>query len=471
MDENNANNENKKDVENVDSEFDFNDGMDGKTERREPPKSRVGKGKKIALSVGAVFLAAGMFFLGFFTYAWSIDPELRALLKAKTAIQKLYYEEISDDDFYGALFDAINDDLLDPYSWYMDENEYAEFVKEGTGKWSGLGLTFTTMDKDGNAQLYISGVSSNSPAEAAGITAGGYVVGYGATEGSVKYDVVFENFESFLKEYDAGEAFTLCLEYGGERRFISIAKQSFAENYVFYRSKTTAYKFVGENATDETAYDGALPALDDDTAYIRLTQFNGEAGTQFEKAMARFKTEKKKNLVLDLRGNGGGFMDILQTVGGYFCKNSTAESPVIATAKTRRGDTQIFTAKENLYSRYFSADSEIKVLADSGSASASECLIGCMIDYGAIGYDDICLSQRNGVAKTYGKGIMQTTFVLSAKKKTDAIKLTTAKIYWPKGETCIHGRGVLPEDGCLTVAENALGDTEINEALALFFKK
>ena len=126
-----------------------------------------------------------------------------------------------------------------------------------------------------------------------------------------------------------------------------------------------------------------------------------------------------------------------------------------------------FAADGNYFYDYFSEDSRICVLADSMTASASECLIGSMIDYGAIAYADICLSYRNGVAKTYGKGIMQTTYpyLLTG----DALRLTTAKIVWPKSGRCIHGIGVLPTDGAITVEENYVGDVEIADAVSKLF--
>ena len=122
-----------------------------------------------------------------------------------------------------------------------------------------------------------------------------------------------------------------------------------------------------------------------------------------------------------------------------------------------------FKASHNVYGEYFGSDSHIYILADDGSASASECLIGAMVDYGAVSFGDICLMERNGVAKTYGKGIMQTTYYLGA--KLDAVKLTTAEICWPVSGRSIHGRGVLPEDGTKVAPTDDYGDGEI--ALAL----
>ena len=103
-------------------------------------------------------------------------------------------------------------------------------------------------------------------------------------------------------------------------------------------------------------------------------------------------------------------------------------------------------ASGNVYDEYFATDSQVYVLADSASASASECLLGVLIDYGTVDYARICLSERAGVAKTYGKGIMQVTFPLSI-ARGDALKLTTARVLWPS-EKCIHDRGILLRKDC-----------------------
>ena len=138
---------------------------------------------------------------------------------------------------------------------------------------------------------------------------------------------------------------------------------------------------------------------------------------------------------------------------------------MLAKAVDRDGNEYAFAAKGNLYNDYFGEDGKVYVLADSGTASASECLIGCMIDYGCVGYADICLSYRNGEAKTYGKGIMQTTRSRYP-WTSEAIKLTTATICWPVSGRCIHGVGVTVADGVKTVAETYSPDGEILAAVA-----
>ena len=161
-------------------------------------------------------------------------------------------------------------------------------------------------------------------------------------------------------------------------------------------------------------------------------------------------------------------MDILQEIASYFCKNTTEKKPVIAVAEYRRGQRETFRAQGNYYKEYFSEQSRITVLADEMTASAAECLIGCMVDYGTVALKDICVIERGGVAKTYGKGIMQTTYPFGL-GNTDAIKLTTARILWPTSDTCIHGTGVTPELGAISVPTNHQKDGEVTDAIKALF--
>ena len=431
-----------------------------------PKRAKKANGWRIAGYCLGALLVAGMGFLGgYYTYAGALDKEMRSLIWAKKQIQEHYYQEITDEDFYNAVFDGVNG-LLDPYSGYLTPDEYADMIEEATGKWSGLGVTFSVKDGEDNEQLLVTRVSGNSPAEAAGILPGMAVVGFGVTESEIAESVSYEELSVFLKERAEGEKFILKMtgQKGGEAFYKEVAKEAFIENYVFYRSRASAYIFTGENATVLTESENVLSALDEETAYIRLTQFNGQAAQEFAAVMDIFKEEKKKNLILDLRSNGGGYLNILQDIAGYFCKGATDGTPLVAIADYPDYQRSEFEATANKYAQYFAPDSRISVLADNGTASASECLIGCMMDYGAISYSDIYLSSRSGETKTYGKGIMQRTFASSLFGKPDAIKLTTARILWPLTENCIHGRGVLPEDGAHTVAENYDGDAEILEA-------
>ncbi|MBQ8284568.1 MAG: hypothetical protein IJX75_05715 [Clostridia bacterium] len=446
-------------------------------EQDEPTKEEIGEQTKTEVSVKkckgvhwvlCVIIAVCSFLGGVLAVNLSLDPEMRALMRAKSAIDALYYKEIDDSDFYRVLFNAMNGQVLDDYSWYMTADEYAESNKEATGSRSGLGLVFLTKNAENQPQMLITRVCGNSPAEAAGLTAGEYVVGFGKSQTEMTESNVFDEFSAFLNEYDAEERFFIRVRQGETERIVEIYKSEYVENYVFYRTNTTAYRFTGKKATDLVEGGLSLPTLPADTAYIRLQQFNGSAATEFDKVMQIFKNEGKKHLVLDLRGNGGGYLDVMQRIASYFCKNTKSKKPVVAVADYGEYKEK-FDASGNYFYQYFTDESRICVLADSDTASASECLIGCMVDYGATAFADICLTEKNGVAKTFGKGIMQTTYPFPF--SGDAIKLTTAQILWPTSNRCIHGRGVLPEDGALTVQKQEFDDNEIEKALQTLFSQ
>ncbi len=433
--------------------------VSGREKTNEPKK----KGGKIRwwYIFGAI-CAAVFFFFGGYVLCWnSFDLEMHTLRSVKEQIQQNYYEEITDEEFYDAVFDGVNEKLLDAYSGYMTPKEYSAVVREGQGNRQGVGLVFA-----GNSEepLRILRVCGNSPAETAGIKAGETVLSCGKTEESLTTCATFEEFSKLLDGYAEGEEFFLGLQTGVGTRAVKLCKRAYVENYVFYRTNEKSYAFTGEKATELTEKGDPLSYLDDDTAYIQLLQFTGNAAEEFAGAMNQFKAEGKKNLVLDLRGNGGGYLEIMLSIASYFCKDATETMPVVAIADYGKYKVP-YVAQGNYYEQYFAEDSRVCVLADKNTASAAECLIGCMVDYGTISYEDICLVERGGVAKTYGKGIMQETRLVSF-FQMDALKLTTARILWPKGD-CIHGRGVLPMDGAKKVAENADVEKETQAAIEL----
>ena len=426
--------------------------------------------RALVYSATAILIAVCSFFIGFSAHYLTLDKELRSLMQLKERIQEQYYYEVDDEKFYKVLFDAVNQDILDEYSAYLTAEEYAAMQESAKGAQQGIGISFITKTADGKDQLLVSSVLGNSPAEQAGICAGERVLGYGDSEQELTASENFDTFKAFVDSKRTGDTLYLNVRARtGEERIVALVKSAYTENYVYYKTNTSSYGFTGNNAQTLTPRGEPLAVLPNDTAYVQLTRFNGAAAEEFSTALRQFKTDGKKNLVLDLRGNGGGYLDIMQKISAYFCKGATEKNPLAAVADFGEYK-EYYKASGNFYADYFSADSRICVIADKNTASASECLLGVMLDYGAITYQDICLIERDGEARTYGKGIMQTTYPLIG-FTGEAVKLTTAQIRWPKSDNCIHGRGVLPADGALTVAENGMGDEELIAAINALLSK
>ncbi len=402
------------------------------------------KGRIVAISVGAVLLAVICFLAGWFGYYYSLDEGLRTFLWAKKTTEKNYYKEIDTDALYDEIMKAL-EGQVDRYSRFYTRDEYAQILRESEGNNEGVGISVT--EEDGLPRLYT--VVGNSPAFCAGLRGGMYVLGYGETGGELQTG----NVDAFFSFLDGRKTeFNVRCGYekdGSDAKEYTLLKRAYIASYCIYRDSECGFYYHGQE--NDTALigtgliNGELSGLPADTAYIRLDEFNGRADEEFEACLDLMKSKGKKHLVLDLRANGGGYMSTLCSIASHLMKNAEGKRPVVATANYRSGKKETFTATGNDYSDYFKSDSRIVVLADDGTASASECLLGAMIDYGTIGEDDIYLRrEKDGEeARTYGKGIMQSHFPSIS---GDVMKLTVATIHWPLSQTCIQDIGIKAKD-------------------------
>ncbi len=410
---------------------------------------------KSAVTVAvAVVAAIGMFLAGFFAGRIK-DPDVAALEFIVKTYKRHYLEY--DDDFVSVMSKSI----LDEYSEYYTKEEYAELKKISSGVRGGIGIYYGDRS-DGS--VVIAEVLGNSPAERAGIKAGYIVKGFRKS--------VDENFTEIngrqelsdaLAPLALGEEFVLKLEYtdadGVHEKECTLARKEYRQTYVYYSDASGSWRFSNGNEEDMDdlkfeRYDEPIADFGDDTAYLRYTLFYGTANGilgsagQIEEALKKFTVSGRSKLILDLRGNGGGYVDICQSVAKFFVPAPENSFSLIATAeykkdpKTDKSKTEIFKSSAIEFGTY--NYTKIIVLADENTASASEMLIGAMLSYDTQDKIDVVLapSKDDGqtVYKSYGKGIMQTTYVNTF--GGGALKLTTARLVWPDGKTCIHGVGI-----------------------------
>ncbi|MCM1441443.1 MAG: S41 family peptidase [Roseburia sp.] len=409
------------------------------------PKKK-NRAKAIAIAVGAAVLAVVCFFAGWLSYYYSLDEGLRTFLWAKKTTEKNYYKEIDSDALYDDLMEAL-EGQVDRYSRFYTRDEYAQIVRESEGENEGIGISVT--EEEGIPRLYT--VVGNSPAYLAGLKSGMYVSGFGLQEGELQTGNV-DGLFAFL-DGQKGE-FTLRCGFekdGSDGRLYNLKKRVYLASYcTYFDSDGGTYYASSENGAELTAtavsegYDAPL-LLNGKTAYIRLDEFNGRADEEFQACLELMKEKKRETLILDLRGNGGGYMTTLCSIASHLMKNATESRPVVATAKYRNGKNETFRADGNDYGSYFGENSRIVLLADNGTASASECLIGAMIDYGTVSSEDIFLRRDwdGAEARTYGKGIMQSHF---PNLSGDVMKLTVATVHWPLSGNCIQDIGVKAQD-------------------------
>lgn len=335
--------------------------------------------------------------------------------------------------------DKIIESFLDEYSDYYTAQEYSEIVKTNKGNNFGIGVTFLTTTTD----LKVFRVIGNSPSERAGLKKGDVVSG-GQKDGGEK--VAFStrtDFTNFLNSLKKDETFTLFFNRGGTEQSASVSKSVFTSSYVKYYDKTTVGHFINQDDEEEllfvTESSDEMSCLDEKTAYISFYSFSGQAVHEIDTVMEHVRTTGKTKVILDLRDNGGGQMDILCDVASHFVYSEQTDSPVVAYAKDSKGRLSHYSASDNLVNQKIE---KFVVLANSHTASASECLIGAMLHHAhAFSKDSLIIEySENGKATTYGKGIMQRTFVNHT--TGEALKLTTAQIYFPDKVTTIHGKGI-----------------------------
>ena len=428
--------------------------------------------KKVIIAAAAVIAAVLLFFAGYFTYYLTLDGGLRSLLWVKDKIQGEYYEEIGDDEFWNAAIDGTVG-LLDQYSEFYTAKEFDDVVNADQGIKSGIGAAFFT----GTNKVYH--IAYNSPlfyaSDNGTVEEGMYLTGIGA-EGQIEDTFTYAALseKAALLSGDAPVTLRFSSLSASDTEHCSIVTVTpavYIESYVLYSAGGRAWAYVtedGETYTWEdvskyTPVDEKVPA---GAAYLRLTQFYGNAGAEFARAARQFKEDGASVLLLDLRNNGGGSLTVMQQLCGYLCKDAVA-GDVVLEARYRGGKSEKYGIGESRYGEYF-AGSTIYAAANGNTASASEALLGAMISYNTIGYGNIFITDTTGGqadASTYGKGIMQTTFYNAG--TGEAIKMTTAEIFWPNG-TSIHGTGIRVSDGAVAVQAASYGEYGDPELAQIF---
>lgn len=419
----------------------------------------------------ALVIAAASFFAGYLTRKLTQDTKLSSYEWVLKTINENYYGEF-DGDAAGELSLKALASKLDIYSEYYTAEEYAQLIKDNSGSKSGIGVTLNFMENKG---AYIVSVMGNSPAYRAGIAAGDLITS-GTVDGKTTEFKTYADFSGFIDGRKTGEEFTLSTADDS----FELAREEYTASYTCMFTKNMEYGFKSAESGKLELFavsNNDMSYLPEGTAYIRLSQFYGTAGAEFGALIKNFNANRCTSLILDLRNNGGGYVSVMQDIAGYFTSSLTEKTCVAMTAKYKNGKEEVYDCEKHSGDELVPKDTKVYVLANSGTASASEALIGVLISYDFLKYQNIFLSDLSqeyldyvgAGAKTkqsYGKGIMQTTFVNFF--TGEALKLTTAQIFWPNGIS-IHGVGLTPENGCrLSPAEwtATKGDTELQNILS-----
>lgn len=361
----------------------------------------------------------------------------------RSFIERYYYRFDGDysslSDLDGLSIDEMME-KLDIYSAFYTRDEYAAVNADNAGSKSGIGISYTFTQGTG---AVLHSVVGNSPAKKAGLKAGDIIVAGSAGEEVVQF-TESNDFSSFMTARITGEEFTLYLDNGNAA---TLSKEEYTASYASMYTSDCSYDIVynGSSRSIEENAQGGIPQLPQGTAYMYLSQFYGGAAEEVEALISIFNARQCTSLILDLRDDGGGFVDLMAKIGGRFTSSVVNDKAVAMKAIYKNGREEVEYCY-NYSQNTVPAGTDVYVMANHNTASASEALIGVLVSYDILKYENIFLSQYEGYeAKSYGKGIMQRTF--ENRFTGEALKLTVAGIYWANGKT-IHDVGLTVADGC-----------------------
>lgn len=419
------------------------------------PKRSMAKGKvsNILLCIFIPVAIVLSFIGGYFSRYLFIDDITNTTTDILSLMQRVGYiydpntgeeKTLTEEE----IADLLVEGLLDDYAAYYTKEEYSVVKQNSMGRYSGIGITVELSGE-------ISSVTFNSPAELVGIKKGDKAVAvelanqerveFDSTDGGVE-------FRSALTSLADGKSVKLIVDRNGEEIEFTVAKSNYLASHVKYFDSQKCLEFREvDGELEPFSVGGGMAELDDSTAYVILSKFNGDADQEFEDALDYMRIRGRTKLILDLRDNGGGYTTVLKEIASCLIYNQGKSKSLISFGKGKEGSKSIYTDDNDFYDNITS----ISVLANENTASASECLIGAMLHYGDRFDKSKLVIEKNdkGVARTFGKGIMQTTYKLP---RGDALKLTTAKIYLPDKTTSIHGVGFRPIEENAVESKDAL---------------
>jgi carboxyl-terminal processing protease len=309
--------------------------------------------------------------------------------------QELLQQDYANNkEAYQAIRQSLKD-LGDPYTRFLDPEEFEELTNQTSGELSGVGIKLAIDDK--TKQLTIVEPIQNSPAAAAGLKSGDRIV---RIDNQPTKKMSIEEASAAIKG-EIGTPVTLAIAREGKPNFDVILERAQIE-----------LPSVTYNLNQES---GAK------VGYIRLDEFSSHAAEQMQKAIQDLSKQQASGFVLDLRGNPGGLLFSSVEIARMWMEKGAIVSTI-----DRKGGNQKFAANGQALT-----DLPLVVLVDGYSASASEILAGALKE-----------NQRATVVgtKTYGKGTVQSVHSLS---DGSGLAVTIARYYPPSGMDINH-KGIAP---------------------------
>lgn len=307
-------------------------------------------------------------------------------------VEAWYYQEPDVDALIENATRGLLYGLEDPYSFYYNEDEWKELWEDDEGEYAGIGIQLL-----GNYQDYsvtVTQVFRDTPAQQAGLRKGDLLVRV-------------EDIE--VTAYTMQNAVNVMRGKVGEEVEIEVQRDG---EFITFRIPRAV---IHVNRIEYTM-------LDNNVGYILMYEFAGESQQEFSDALTALRAQGAQALVVDLRDNGGGWVDAAISIGDLFL-----DEGILAYSQDRYGNREDYKTTDG------KDDIPLVFLVNENSASASEILAGGLQDQGRA----TVVGQT-----TFGKGIVQT--VIGLDNDAAGFQMTYAQYFLPSGAE-VHKIGITPD--------------------------
>lgn len=311
-------------------------------------------------------------------------------------IEKSYYKKVSSDKLYDGAIKGMIEALGDPFSSYMDAKTASSFNESLSSSFEGIGAEVQMV---GDRVTIVSPIKG-SPAEKAGLRPNDQILTInGKSTSGLSLDQAVNKIKG-----PSGTVVNLEV------------KRSGSSNVVTFKIKRGEIPLTTVNSK-------VIKNNQKSIGYIDITSFNENTDKEFIKSLNALEDKNIKGLIIDVRGNPGGYLQAVESIASQFI---TKDKPIVQ-VEDRNGKRDQFRSSLTKKKPY-----PIVTLIDEGSASASEILAGAMSEGG--GYPLVGM-------KSFGKGTVQQGIEMSDKSE---VKLTMFKWLTPDGNW-IHKKGIQPD--------------------------
>ena len=320
-----------------------------------------------------------------------------------SAVFDTIYKTMKDNWYWGKDVENLDEELInkaitgmtsfesDPFTEYMDAKEAQEFINSLNNSIVGVGIQYQYF----NNRVHVRDVLSGSPAESYGIKAG---------------DIITHVYGKSLEGLDTDQIADMVTGEEGTKVVLTVVREGQAQDITVVRGQI--YTSVNSRM------------LGDNIGLVRLISFSNGTGRELKSHLDSLRRQGATKLIIDLRDNGGGYLDTLRSVASFFID----KDQVVLRETFKDGSESVVKTSGGKY-----AFDDIVCLINDYSASCTEVFAAAM-------------REHNGTkligTTTYGKGTVQLSRTFA---DGSILKYTEAQWLTPSGDS-IHGKGVVPDE-------------------------